>query len=79
MRIIAHVPVPPSLVDREGGAPASAEHYAYPLNKKYQVWSANVDSLYEEAVSRQWSATKDIPWTELDPVSLIEPTVLPPL
>jgi hypothetical protein len=34
------------------------------------VWSDNLLDLYEEAVSRQWSATRDIPWgdlPELDP------------
>ncbi len=40
----------------------------YPANKKWQVWSDNVLSLYEEAVSRQWSATSDIPWERLTPL-----------
>jgi hypothetical protein len=30
------------------------------------VWSDNVRELYEEAVARQWSATRDIPWNELE-------------
>lgn len=37
----------------------------YTLNRKEEVWSDNVMELYEEAVSRQWSATRDIPWSEL--------------
>lgn len=37
----------------------------YTINTKAEVWSDNVVDLYEEAVSRQWSATRDIPWTEL--------------
>ena len=37
-------------------------------NQKYQVWSDNVVALYEEACSRQWSATRDIPWGELKPL-----------
>ena len=37
----------------------------YTINSKAEVWSDNVMELYEEAVSRQWSATRDIPWTEL--------------
>lgn len=37
----------------------------YIVNKKSGVWADNVSELYEEAVARQWSATKDIPWTEL--------------
>lgn len=37
----------------------------FTINTKAEVWSDNVGDLYEEAVSRQWSATRDIPWTEL--------------
>jgi hypothetical protein len=37
----------------------------YTINEKAEVWSENVMELYEEAVSRQWSATRDIPWSEL--------------
>ena len=37
----------------------------YEINERAEVWSDNVLDLYEEAVSRQWSATRDIPWGEL--------------
>ncbi len=37
----------------------------YILNKKSDVWASNVSELYEEAVARQWSATRDIPWNQL--------------
>ena len=37
----------------------------YTINDKAEVWSDNVLDLYEEAVSRQWSATRDIPWGDL--------------
>lgn len=37
----------------------------YTINDKSEVWSDNVMELYEEAVSRQWSATRDIAWSEL--------------
>ena len=40
----------------------------YTVNDKAEVWSDNVLDLYEEAVSRQWSATRDIPWSELVPL-----------
>jgi hypothetical protein len=36
------------------------------LNLKSDVWAYKVASFYEEAVSRQWDATTDIPWTDLD-------------
>jgi len=42
-----------------------APDMGYILNTKSQVWSDNVRELYEEAVARQWSATRDIPWNEL--------------
>ena len=53
--------------DREVGVEPDAPRYDYPLNQKYQVWSYNVEGLYEEAISRQWSATRDIPWDKLEP------------
>ncbi len=37
----------------------------YIVNAKSEVWSDNVVELYEEAVARQWSATRDIPWNDL--------------
>ena len=40
----------------------------YVYNEKYQVWAENIVPLYEEAVARQWSATRDIPWDELKPL-----------
>lgn len=33
-----------------------------------EVWAANVDTLYEEAKVRQWNATRDIPWGDLEPL-----------
>jgi hypothetical protein len=40
----------------------------YIFNEKYQVWAENVVPLYEEAVQRQWSAARDIPWDTLKPL-----------
>ena len=37
----------------------------YILNWKTDMWADNVVELYEEAVARQWSATRDIPWGDL--------------
>lgn len=48
----------------DGGLPLTE----YPVSKRHQVWSDNVVSLYEEATSRQWSATRDIPWDKLTPL-----------
>jgi hypothetical protein len=48
--------------------PESLPGMGYTMNSKYQVWAENVVPLYEEAVSRQWSATRDIPWEDLKPL-----------
>jgi hypothetical protein len=40
----------------------------YVYNEKYLVWADNIVALYEEAVARQWSATRDIPWDDLKPL-----------
>ncbi len=37
----------------------------YTLNKKSDVWAENLTKLYEEAKTRQWNASTDIPWNEL--------------
>jgi hypothetical protein len=36
------------------------------LNLKSDVWAYKVASYYEEAVSRQWDATTDVPWSDLE-------------
>jgi hypothetical protein len=36
------------------------------LNRKSDVWSYKVASFTEEAMSRQWNATTDVPWADLD-------------
>ncbi|MGH8974092.1 MAG: ferritin-like domain-containing protein [Acidimicrobiia bacterium] len=41
----------------------------YTLLDKYELWADNVSTLYEEAKSRQWNSTRDIPWEDLEPVS----------
>jgi len=41
----------------------------YTINRKSDVWSANVCTLYEEAKSRRWAPAVDIPWSELRSVA----------
>lgn len=38
----------------------------YTLVDRNEVWAENVITLYEEAKARQWNATRDIPWSELE-------------
>jgi len=35
------------------------------VNRKSEVWAYNIEGYYEEAMSRQWNATTDVPWAEL--------------
>jgi hypothetical protein len=44
------------------------------VSRKSELWAFNTESYYEEAVSRQWNATTDIPWDRLDGVELPEVT-----
>jgi hypothetical protein len=43
------------------------------VNRKSEVWAYNVEGYYEEAMTRQWNATTDIPWADLDRTELPEP------
>jgi hypothetical protein len=54
-----------SMAGRGSTVEGDAPDMGYILNKKSDVWAENVRELYEEAVARQWSATRDIPWNEL--------------
>jgi hypothetical protein len=36
------------------------------LNRKTDVWAYKVQRFWEEAMSRQWNVTTDIPWRDLD-------------
>jgi len=39
---------------------------AYDVVERNELWADNVTTLYEEAKARQWNATRDIPWSELE-------------
>ncbi len=39
---------------------------SYTVLNRDEVWAENVETLYEEAKARQWNATRDIPWSELE-------------
>ena len=62
--VAPHNSMGPRGAELEEGAP----EMGYSLNHKYEVWADNVTELYEEAISRQWSATRDIPWDDLKPL-----------
>ncbi|MBV6508417.1 MAG: hypothetical protein JJLCMIEE_01478 [Acidimicrobiales bacterium] len=54
-----------TMAPRGGEREAVMPDMGYRLNHKAEVWADNVMELYEEAVSRQWSATRDIAWGEI--------------
>jgi hypothetical protein len=40
------------------------------VNRKSEVWAYNIEGYYEEAMSRQWNASTDVPWAEMMKVEL---------
>ena len=42
------------------------------VNRKSEVWAYNIEGYYEEAMSRQWNATTNVPWEELRKYELPE-------
>src|SRR5215510_4904807 len=43
------------------------------VSQKGEVWAYNTEGYYEEAMTRQWNATLDIPWHELPKYELSDP------
>jgi hypothetical protein len=57
---------PASVAPRGAGSEPGLGPRRWDINHKWEVWADNLTTLYEEAVSRQWSATQDIDWNELE-------------
>src|SRR5688500_5679518 len=67
--------IPEDVSDSLSFAPRGADFDAddlpsmgYTLNTRAEAWAENMGKLYEEAVARQWSSTRDIPWHALEPL-----------
>jgi hypothetical protein len=58
----AHGSMAPRGAEIPPGTPALG---CYDLDEKALVWADNAAELYEEAVARQWSSARDIPWERL--------------
>lgn len=65
----------PAASDSFSFAPRGADYnpdelpsMGYTLNTRPMVWAENMGKLYEEAVARQWSSTRDVPWHTLKPL-----------
>jgi hypothetical protein len=48
--------------------PSALPSMGYSINTRAEAWAENLGKLYEEAVARQWSSTRDIPWHTLQPL-----------
>ena len=59
--------LPRDMTPRLRGATAreNAHRMGLTYNTKHDVWADQCRSLYEEAVQRQWSSARDIPWDTL--------------
>ncbi len=57
-----------SMAPRGAAIPPDVPSLSFTVNDKAECWADNVMELYEEAVARQWSSARDIPWSELRPL-----------
>ncbi|MBF6561255.1 MAG: ferritin-like domain-containing protein [Candidatus Binataceae bacterium] len=57
-----------SMAPRGSSVPSDVPALGFTVNDKAECWADNVMELYEEAVARQWSSARDIPWDELKPL-----------
>ena len=63
--VVPEEPVHRAMAARGADVDPDTPDMGYILNRKSDIWADNATELYEEAVARQWSATRDIPWGEL--------------
>jgi TusA-related sulfurtransferase len=67
-------PLPPTADPFTGFAPRGARverggpTYPFTLNERYHVAPPEVATLYDQAVSAQWDASRDIPWNRVKPL-----------
>ena len=54
-----------SFAPRGAELPAGLPDLQPEVSRKSEVWAYNTEGYYEEAMTRQWNATLDLPWVEL--------------
>src|SRR5262249_33592150 len=54
-----------SFAPRGAAQPEGLPDLQADVNRKSEVWAYNLEGYYEEAMTRQWNATTDIPWGDL--------------
>lgn len=55
-----------SMAPRGAVLPPGLPHMGYDINRKSEVFSPNAAALFEEAKSRHWAPTREIPWSALE-------------
>jgi len=61
-----------SFAPRGAAQPPGLPDLQAEVNRKSEVWAYNIEGYYEEAMTRQWNATTDIPWAKLQETELPE-------
>jgi TusA-related sulfurtransferase len=53
------------LAPRGARIEAGGPEFAFTLRQKREIWAEGLTSIYKQAVGNQWSAARDIPWSDL--------------
>ena len=53
------------LAPRGAAIESGGPRFAFTLTEKRRVWAEELATIYRQATTNQWSATKDIPWANL--------------
>jgi hypothetical protein len=65
VEIVEHADPTWGLAPRGAAVEAGGPQFAFPLKHKRDVWAENLSTIYRQAVANQWSAARDIPWSQL--------------
>jgi hypothetical protein len=58
------------LAPRGARIEAGGPEFAFTLREKRDVWALELNTIYKQAVANQWSASRDIPWSDLPKLPL---------
>jgi len=53
------------LAPRGARVEAGGPEFSFTLSAKREVWALELSSIYKQAVANQWSAGRDVPWSDL--------------
>lgn len=46
-----------------------SQQVEFSIRKRSDIWADSISELYQQATANQWQGTRDIPWSELKPLS----------